>query len=193
MRFWIVVIALLLVGVPVVAWLDQEIDTRSPTTVVVGGGRGDHFRSSQLVRCDEETLIADATHSRDDPIGGTIGCAAGDFTGSLDCRGMTVMTASFYDYGDGAAEAIIWSCIQSPGFDDNPGDTSSLAPVTGPTGASPEPLCTNVNAGAGITLDGVAGGIQEFSVDGVAWNFLVGEIQSCTTNCNVTLRISCSR
>ena len=194
-------LALLLLGLlvlsPGLSLADLEETTRDGVDVV--SQPHDIYRSTQLVRCDEsDSITAEHTASaiRPDPVGGTNTCAADDFTPALDCRGMTIMTAHFFEYdASGTAEAKIWHCIDSPGFEDHPvTGANEEAPVTAPSSADPKPLCVDVTAGAGVTMLGTTAGVQELSISGVAWNWLVGEIQACATNdCDSTLRISCSR
>ncbi len=170
MNKWIFLAAFLVLGGVVFAAQDINNLVRRNA-----GGLTWRFRDAQLIRCDDSLALTDSAGA----------CSAGDWSDVLDCRGMTTMTAMFHVYS-GTAEARIWNCANSEGFS-LPGVED---PASAPTSADPDPLCSDLTAGAGVTMEGSA--VTLFGRDELALSYLIGEIQACT-NCDATLSIACAR
>jgi len=154
-----------------------------------------NYRQFQLIRCD----ISGDTPGLNAAVGGET-CASGDHSRPVSCKGFANMSAYFFEYGTGSGEAKIWNCITPVGAAGSPTDRRGTistvsgvgveAPAGTPTGADPDPFCTDLTLGASVTLDGVTTTI--FSLSNTTLDTIVGEIQTCTANCDSTLVITCS-
>ena len=155
-------------------------------------------REAQLIRCDNSTSIADTNPASDTPIGGET-CVSGDWSKPLDCRGQKNLSVFYFEYGAGSADAKIWDCLSIPGTTVTAPSTlggtipGTEAPGGTPSAADPDPLCVSLDDAASITIDGNNPGIQLFRLDNQDFHFIVGEINTCTGNCDSTLVASCGR
>jgi hypothetical protein len=127
------------------------------------------------------------------PLGGEF-CESGDWSLPMYCGDMSNIRVTFIEYGDGSGEAKLWNCLKvgsaSTGGGSLPG---TEAPSAAPGAGDPDPLCMDLTLAAGVTLNGTNTGTQFLNLDGQQVQYLVGEIQTCTANCDSTLIVSCGR
>lgn len=187
-------LTLLLVGLlvvcPSVGWAQAQLTGSDLTRMSTP-----NYLEKQLFRCDISGSI-----TGDGVIGGEASgvCSSGDWTTPTDCRGKNTLRAMFHEYGTGSGEAKIWNCLSVqpatgylPGTNDGASVPGTEAPGVpgGPT--DPDPLCTDLTAAAGVTLDGTTTTLMQLSDQTLG--FIVGELQDCTNNCDSTLVVSCGR
>ena len=152
------------------------------------------FKEFQLFRCDNSASIAGIGDS-----GGVI-CESGDWSSAVDCRGFTQVTLHYFEYGAGSGRVRLWNCVDpvgSPTTKNSPliaGVTIPGVedPSSAPSAADPDPLCVDLVAGAGATVIGTVAGTQQLTISDVGLNYLVGEIDDCTGNCDGTFHVSCA-
>lgn len=147
------------------------------------------YKEYQMFRCDESGSI---TGGGSDAIGSST-CASADWSRPVDCRGFTHLTAHYFEYGDGSGELKVWDCSTSKGFLDIELEGATEAPVTTPTAADPKPFCTDITAGAGVTMIGTTAGVQRMDLSGLNLGFVVYELQDCTGNCDGTALLKCGK
>ena len=143
--------------------------------------------SAQLIRCDVSLGIA----TQDTPRGGET-CESGDWSLPLDCREMTTLRVEYYEYGTGDGVAKIWNCQNPVGV--GTGTIAAVgteAPGGAPSASDPDPLCVDITASAGVTLDGLSTGTIFLNVSDQNLEYIIGEIETCTGNCDSTLLASC--
>lgn len=152
-----------------------------------------NYRQFQLIRCD----ISGDTPGLNAAVGGET-CASGDHSRPVSCKGFANLTAYFFEYGTGSGVAKIWNCITPVGTAGSPTDRKGIistlggvgveAPGGTPTGADPDPLCNDLTSA--VTLNGTS--LRQFSISNTTLDTIVGEIETCTANCDSTLVITCS-
>lgn len=115
-------------------------------------------------------------------------CESGDWTQQVDARGFSALTIRFVEVGGGSAVAKLWNCqptTDGSGFrpDAQSPDTSASLTVT--------LLCDEVTDG--ITLDGTTTTTFVPNMDTLGpLGILVGEIETCTGNCDSIFAIQLS-
>lgn len=196
MKRFTLVVALLLVVCPGVAWgvAEQLTATRLTLQNTKDGAGRIISKEAMLIRCDEVPSITTSG-----PLGGE-SCESGDWSVPIDCRGFSNVNISYYEYGTGSGEAKLWNCksIQTKTEQGTASDGSTNPGVVDPTGgptspADPDPLCVDLTASAGVTLLGTAAANIFLNLSGQSLGFLIGEIEDCTGNCDSTLIVSCSQ
>lgn len=146
----------------------------------------------QILRCDDGDAI-----SGDGAAEGET-CEAGDWSDGLDCRGFTHLTVRHFEYNEaaGSSNVKVWDCVTSQGFG-RPGaggNSEATNPSGTPLEATPIPLCVDITAGAGVSIDGTtgAGGVRLFAPTPYSLNYIFIEMEGCSS-CNSTTVVSCSR
>ena len=116
-------------------------------------------------------------------------CEAGDWTLPVRVGGGNPILSFYYRTTAGTSTARIWGCTDFLGTAvDTHLATNSPASTTS---AETAPVCADITAGAGITLNGTT--VILFQVDNTnRFDWIVGEIDACTT-CDSVLIMQRSR
>lgn len=171
------------------AWAVAAKITASFTQIINSG----RVKQWQAFRCDNSASIA----GPDSPTSGET-CESGDWSPSMDCRGAARVSVYYHEYGAGSGQVKLWDCLApvgtrgmqrpevpvistlaEPGTEDPSGSASA---------SDPDPLCIELTSGS--TLDGGATA-KKLNFASGAYNFLVGEYDTCTGNCDGTVVVQC--
>ena len=176
------VLAILLAGLlwPCVGLATQLTDSYVQLYDSIDEG-GNRTAAYQMFFCDESAEI-DGTGVG----GGSDDCATNNWSQAVDARWATSMTLTMYEFAGGSSEIKLWDCtftaangatdasLVLPGVDD-----PSLVRSSGdlePNSA----LCTDLTAGAGVTMIGTPAGVQRFNLTDRNFNYLIVEIEVFT-------------
>lgn len=161
---------------PCTGWSAQLTDSYIQLYDTVSYGH--RTAAFQMFFCDETPGI-DGTGVT----GGSLDCATDEWSQAVDARWATSMTLTMYEWGSGDSEIKLWDCTNTaangatdaslvlPGVDD-PSLVRSVGDLE-PNSA----LCTDLTAGAGVTMIGTPAGVQRFNLTDRNFNYLVVEIQ----------------
>lgn len=167
----------LLLAMPSAAWAVAEQLSASATVFITSTA------AMQFMRCDN----SDAITGTDSPTNGET-CEAGDWSLPMGCFGRPNLTIIYMEYGAGAGTVKVWNCLDSPGF----GKSGEQPPGEAPTPSDPDSFCIDITAGSAVTLDGLIGGVQLYTLTGSALGEIIVEMDVCTGDCDGTVLGTCS-
>lgn len=182
------VLTVLALLTPLVVWGAAALTDGSMFVNESSGNMRPGFIEAQLFRCDNSGSLTATPVPADG-----VTCESGDWSKAVDARGYSQVTINMYEYGTGSADVKLWNCINplgSTNYNPRGGDISGVDvpgiedPSGLPTASDPDPMCFDLTNAT--TVDGSTTSVT-FTDQGLS--YLVGEINTCTGNCDLTYTI----